>query len=170
MSAREGTAARDAEASRRAIETFVYAEARLLDEGRFDAWLALFDDDGVYWVPGQPGQQSPHEALSLFHERKPLLALRVARLADPQMHAHAPPVRTHHHVSAVEVGTIDPADGAVEVRSSLIVAESRNDEDRWFAGRVLHRLRGAPDAPRIVEKRVTLINCDAAHRALTVPF
>jgi benzoate/toluate 1,2-dioxygenase beta subunit len=158
------------ETLRRAAEAFVYAEARLLDEGRFDAWLALFDDDGVYWVPGQPGQRTPQDGLSLLHERKPLLALRVARLADPQMHAHSPAVRTHHHVSAVEVGTIHPAGGEVEVRSSLIVAESRNGEDRWFAGRALHRLRGAAHGWRIVEKRVDLINCDAAHRALTVPF
>ena len=159
-----------ADAQRRAIESFVYAEARLLDEGRFDEWLALFAEDGVYWVPGQPGQRSPEEALSLFHERKPLLALRVARLADPQMHAHSPPVRTHHHVSALEMGTMASAGGEVQVRSSLLVAESRNGEDRWFAGRVLHRLRLQDATLRIVEKRVTLINCDAAHRALTVPF
>jgi 3-phenylpropionate/cinnamic acid dioxygenase small subunit len=78
------------EATRRAAEAFVHAEARLLDEGRFVEWLELFAEDAVYWVPGQPGQASPHEALSLFFERKPLLALRVARLADPQMHAHVP--------------------------------------------------------------------------------
>ena len=27
------------------------AESRLLDERRFLEWNAMFDDDGVYWVP-----------------------------------------------------------------------------------------------------------------------
>ena len=30
---------------------FVLAEARALDEARYDDWLALFADDGHYWVP-----------------------------------------------------------------------------------------------------------------------
>ena len=120
----------------RRIEAFVYAEARLLDERRYADWLALFDDDGVYWVPGQPGQSSPHDALSLLHERKPLLALRVERLADPGIHVQTPAARTHHHVSAVEVRSPDATGIDFEAHSALVVAEWRNDEGRWFAGRV----------------------------------
>ena len=36
-------------------EAFLIAEARLLDAGRFDEWLALFAEDGFYWVPAAPG-------------------------------------------------------------------------------------------------------------------
>ena len=41
------------------LEAFVLREARLLDERRFADWLALFAEDGVYWVPTLPGQASP---------------------------------------------------------------------------------------------------------------
>ena len=146
------------------LEAFVVHEARLLDERRFAEWLALFAEDGVYWVPTLPGQSSPQEALSLFHEPKPLLAMRVARLERTDVHIQAPPSRTVHHVSAIE--TTDD----LEVRSALVVAEWRAGEARWFAGRVLHRLRRGAEGLRIVLKRVDLIDSEAPQRAIAVPF
>jgi ethylbenzene dioxygenase subunit beta len=145
------------------LEAFVLREARLLDERRFAEWFALFAEDGIYWVPTLPGQASPQEALSLFYEPKALLAMRVARLERPDMHAQAPVSRTVHHVSAVEVDDL-------EVRSALVVAEWRAGEARWFAGRVLHRLRREAGALRIVLKRVDLIDSEAPQRAIAVPF
>jgi benzoate/toluate 1,2-dioxygenase beta subunit len=154
----------------RELEAFVYDEARLLDERRFDAWVELFADDGVYWVPGQPGQAAPADGLSLYHEAKALLALRARRLARENMHVQSPPVRTHHHVAAVRsMVAVDAAD-TYEVHASLIVAEWREDTGRWFAGRSLHRLHRGAEGLRIVLKRVNLIDCDAPHRALAVPF
>jgi ethylbenzene dioxygenase subunit beta len=146
------------------LEAFVLQEARLLDERRFADWLALFAEDGLYWVPTRPEQRSPQEALSLFHETRELLAMRVARLERPDMHAQAPPSRTLHHVSALEIF------GDLEIRSSLVVAEWRAGETRWFAGRVTHKLRREPAGLRIVLKRVDLIDSEAPHRALTIPF
>jgi 3-phenylpropionate/cinnamic acid dioxygenase small subunit len=35
---------------------FVYHEARLIDEKRFDEWYDLFADDGRYWMPLMRGQ------------------------------------------------------------------------------------------------------------------
>ena len=33
------------------VEQFLYHEARLLDERKFDDWLALLTDDVHYWMP-----------------------------------------------------------------------------------------------------------------------
>ena len=145
------------------LERFIVCEARLLDERRFADWLALFAADGVYWVPTQPGQRSPDEALSLFYETRALLELRVARLERPDMHVQSPPSRTLHHVSAIEIE-------GLEVRSALVMAEWRAGDTRWFAGRVTHRLRREPEGLRIVLKRVDLIDSEAPQRALTIPF
>jgi 3-phenylpropionate/cinnamic acid dioxygenase small subunit len=146
------------------LEAFVLEEARLLDERRFSDWLALFAEDGVYWVPTLPGQRSPEEALSLIYEPRALLGLRVERLQRADVHVQTPASRTVHHVSAIELC----AD--LEVRSALIVAEWRAGETRWFAGRVLHRLRREAQGLRIVLKRVDLIESEAPHRALALPF
>jgi len=145
------------------LEAFVLREARLLDERRFAEWLELFADDAVYWIPTKPDQASPHEALSIIYEPKSLLAVRVERLQRGDMHVQTPPSRTVHHVSAVELDGDD-------VRSALIVAEWRADESRWFAGRVLHRLKRGPKGIQIVLKRVDLTDGEAPHRAIAVPL
>ena len=90
-----GLSAQDESAAAR----LVYDEARLLDERRFEEWLQLFDEDGVYWVPSQPGQSSPGDALSVFFERKSLLAVRVNRLRQPSMHAQIPAPLPQHDVA-----------------------------------------------------------------------
>jgi len=66
-------------------------------------------------------------------------------------------------VSAVEVGDL-------EVRSALVVAEWRAGDARWFAARVLHRLRREAQGLRIVLKRVDLIDSEAPQRAIAVPL
>jgi benzoate/toluate 1,2-dioxygenase beta subunit len=145
------------------VEAFVLREARLLDEQRYADWLGLFADDAVYWIPTRASQASPHEALSIVYEPKSLLAVRVERLSRGEMHVQSPPSRTVHHVSALEVDGDD-------VRSSLIVAEWRAAESRFFAGRVLHRLRRGPRGLQITLKRVDLIDGEAPHRAIAVPL
>jgi len=145
------------------VEALLLREARLLDEQRYAEWLALFADDAVYWIPTRANQESPSEALSIIYEPKSLLAVRVERLVRREMHVQSPPSRTVHHVSAVEV------DGD-EAHSALIVAEWRAGEARWFAGRVLHKLRRTPQGLRIVLKRVDLTDGEAPHRAIAVPL
>src|SRR5262249_55241252 len=36
---------------RQEVEEFLYREAELLDERRFEEWLALFTEDAHYWMP-----------------------------------------------------------------------------------------------------------------------
>ena len=40
---------------------FLEHEARLLDESKFDDWLALFTADAWYWVPSEPNQNNPKQ-------------------------------------------------------------------------------------------------------------
>ena len=71
-------------------EDFLVHEAALLDDGRFDAWLALFTDDACYWVPSEPNQTSPHETVSLIYDDRRLLETRVRRLASPRIYSQEP--------------------------------------------------------------------------------
>ena len=61
---------------RQDCEDFLLHEARLLDEARFDEWLALFTPDAQYWVPSEPKQQSPHDTVSLMYDDRRLLETR----------------------------------------------------------------------------------------------
>src|SRR5690606_1432133 len=35
----------------RGVEQFLFQEVQYLDDRDFDAWLALWDEDGRYWMP-----------------------------------------------------------------------------------------------------------------------
>jgi len=156
--------------SRAALEDFIIHEARLLDSRRFRDWMALFADDGTYWVPAVPDQTSPFDQASLFFDDRELMKTRVERLEHPRIHVQTPPSRTAHLVGNVVVEETDRAKGEYLVGSTLIMVEYRDETQRVFAGRQRHRLRRDGETFRIVQKRVDLINCDGAFEAMAVPI
>ena len=156
--------------SRAAIADFIFHEARLLDARKFRDWMALFADDGTYWVPAVPDQQSPFDQASLFYDDRDLMKTRIERLDHPRIHVQTPPSRTAHLVGNVVVDEEDAAKGELVVGSTVIMVEYRDEQQRVFAGRQHHRLRRDGASFRIVQKRVDLINCDSAFEAMAVPI
>jgi benzoate/toluate 1,2-dioxygenase beta subunit len=155
-------------------EALLVAEARLLDAGHFEEWLALFAEDGFYWIPAAPGQSDPLNHLSMFYEDKSVLSMRVRRLGHPRAYSAQPAPRTAHLVGGVTALPASEPGIDCEARSSVMVVEYRPGtspgERRIWAGQQLHRLRRTPQGWRIVLKRVDLIDCDAAHGILAVPI
>ena len=149
---------------------FIAHEARLLDERRFRDWMALFADDGTYWVPAVPNQDSPFDQASLFYDDRDLMKTRVDRLEHPRIHVQTPPSRTAHIIGNVVIDEADKAKDEYLVSSTVIMVEYREDRQRLFAGRQHHRLRRDGASFRIVQKRVDLINCDSAFEAMAVPI
>ncbi|HVD73448.1 MAG TPA: aromatic-ring-hydroxylating dioxygenase subunit beta, partial [Xanthobacteraceae bacterium] len=123
------------------IEQFLIHEAGLLDSRRFRDWMELFADDGTYWVPAVPDQESPFDQASLFYDDRDLMRTRVERLEHPRIHVQTPPSRTAHLVGNVLVEEVDEAKGEYVVGSTVIMVEYRDEAQRVFAGRQRHRLR-----------------------------
>jgi 3-phenylpropionate/cinnamic acid dioxygenase small subunit len=155
---------------REALADFIIHEARLLDARKFRDWMALFADDGTYWVPSVPDQQSPFDQASLFYDDRDLMKTRIERLDHPRIHVQTPPSRTAHLVGSIVVEETDAAKGEYVVGSTVIMVEYRDDTQRVFAGRQRHRLRRHGGAFLIVQKRVDLINCDGAFEAMAIPI
>lgn len=153
----------------REAERFLFQEARLLDERRFRDWMALFAEDGTYWVPAVPGQESPFDQASLFYDDRELMQTRIARLEHPRIHVQMPPSRTAHLIGNVTVEKADAPD-EYAVLSTVIMVEYRNEKQRIFAGHQTYRLRREGAGWKIVQKRVDLINCDSAFEAMAVPI
>ena len=101
--AERGPTARASAIERAVFEAFLFAEARLLDERRFRDWMALFAEDGTYWVPAVPDQNSPFNQVSLFYDDRDLMKTRVDRLEHPRIHIQTPPSRTAHLVGNVMI-------------------------------------------------------------------
>jgi benzoate/toluate 1,2-dioxygenase beta subunit len=151
------------------LEAFVYAEAELLDDGKFDDWLDLFADDGIYWIPAVPNQDDPLNTISIFYEDKDIMAIRIRRMTHPANIAQSPFPRTSHVVGQVRVAGTD--NGLLEVSSRVQVVEYREgDGQRVFAGKCHHTLRREGDDLKIVLKRFDLVDCDAPHTFITIPL
>ena len=148
------------EALMRQVERFLFQEAWVLDHFDFEAWLDLYTDDAVYWVPLQADQADPLTTHSLMYDDKRLMRLRVRQQTHPRAHARLPLSRTVHQVGNVLVKDTDGA-GELTVNSTLILFEYRKERQRSFAANVVHRLRLQGDAWKICHKRVDLINSES---------
>ena len=146
----------------RQLLDFVYAEARLLDEQRFDDWLALFTDDGHYWMPLAPDQQDARLQASLMYEDKLLLRVRVERLAGARTFSQQPRSRGHHLLQQPSVEHADRDAGQYTLRTAFHFVETRVDSQTLYAGWARHELVTQDGALRMRLKRVDLVNCDAA--------
>lgn len=150
----------------------VHHEARLLDERRYDEWLALFTPDCRYWVPAHPAMGAPTEGPSHFHDDMQILMARTHRLLNPRAFGAEPSPRTAHVVSGV---TVDADGDELVARSTQIMLEWRERgqyeaDQRLFGGRVTHRLRRIDGAWRIALKRVDLVNAEGAFNAMAAPL
>jgi 3-phenylpropionate/cinnamic acid dioxygenase small subunit len=149
---------------------FIYAEARILDEQRFDEWLELFTSDAHYWMPLTPGQTDPILQGSIMYEDLLLLKVRVERLSGPHTYSQQPRSRSHHLLARPEVekghAWHQPEKGQYTVRTAFHYVETRIDDQRLYAGWATHELTTQDGALRIRQKRVDLVNCDSALRSI----
>lgn len=154
-------------------ERFLVAEARLLDERRFEEWEALFTDDAVYWVPMDP-DRDPTDSVSIIYDDRRRLHERVYRLTKTPVLDQNPPSRTVRIVSNVEVETPEGS-GEPVVRCNQLIAEMRPggpgqaglNAPRWLAARCEYRLRRVDGSWRIAFKKVVLLDADQAQYNLS---
>lgn len=156
------------------LEQFLAHEARLLDERRFDEWMALFTDDGHYWAPARPEQPDPWSEVSLMFDDREIMQNRIRRLQHPRIYAQLPPSRAVRQVSNISIEEEDAARGELRARSVFFMFEHRptlpEPLARVFAGQYFHHLRRDGAGFRIVQKKAVLANCDAAFEPLFLYF
>jgi len=146
---------------------FVAAEARLLDAGRLDEWLALFAEDGRYWVPLQGALQADAEQHnSIAYEDRLMLSLRIERLKNPRAFSQQPASRSQHVLQLPQVDHIDHDANVYALHTPFFYAEARGEQQTLLTGAWRHRLRLEQGQLRIVLKRVDLLNAAAAHVAI----
>ncbi len=156
--------------TRREIEAFLFLEARLADESRYEEWEALVTDDVHYWVPADPGDRDPASRLSYINDNRSRLGTRIRQLKTGLRHAQTPPSVMRRLVSNVEILSANDATGEYEVGSNFVLyelAHQATGDIRTWAGRTTHRLRRVDGRLRIAAKRVDLVNATAPIPNLT---
>ena len=141
---------------------FVYREARLLDEKRFDEWYDLYADDARYWMPLTRGQPNGETHTSLFYEDKLLLKVRIKRLQHPNAFSQQQPSFCQHMLQQPAVEEAQPEANRYIMRTPFMYVETQLDSQFILAGVVYHHLTSIDGALRILLKKIELVNCDAA--------
>lgn len=141
------------------IERFIFREARLADENRYDEWEALWTDDGIYWVPFGSDDSDPEQQMSVIYDNRARIATRIKQFKTGKRHSATPLPRVRRIVSNVEL--LEERDGELEAGANFVAYESRERGITLWAGRAQYRLRrDGGDELRMAAKRVFLINND----------
>lgn len=146
------------------ITEFLYREAELLDERRYEEWLDLFTEDAHYWVPLRRNVKSvelEHEntsdlsGISWFDEGKETLTSRVRQIQTGVHWAEEPLSRVCHIVSNVQI--LQTARPEVTVKSRMLVYRNRlQDETDFFVGKREDVLRKVDGQWKIAKRKITL--------------
>jgi ethylbenzene dioxygenase subunit beta len=158
------------------IEQFLYQEARLLDECKFQEWLDLLTDDIRYWMPTmgrryratskgitildkdryEEREFSNENELSILDETKESLARRVARLNTNMAWAEDPPSRTCHIISNIAV-LEGGSESEMIVHSNFILYRTRGEaEEDFYVGSRQDILRAAGGDWKIAYRKIIL--------------
>jgi benzoate/toluate 1,2-dioxygenase beta subunit len=143
---------------RQQVEQFIYHEADLMDEHRYDEWLALWTDDALYWVPSGGDDIDPRREISLIYDDRVRLQVRITRLKSGFAHAQEPKSRMRRVVS--NIVTQEAENGDVVVFSNFLLTELRRGKQDIFAGRTIHRLHPDNGSFKLASKKVLLVNND----------
>jgi len=141
---------------------FIYAEARMLDELRFDDWLDLFAEDGRYWMPAEWPATDPLQQQAFLYEDRFLLDVRVRRLSGKKTYSQKPRSRCVHVLQRPSVDEMDASANLYRTYTPFHYAEARGNELESFNGWAGHELTEVDGALKIKLKKIDLVNIDAA--------
>jgi 3-phenylpropionate/cinnamic acid dioxygenase small subunit len=151
------------------IEEFLYHEAELLDERRYDDWLALLADDVRYWMPmrrnvkfGELEREFTREGqdINWFDEGKDTLTRRVQQILTGVHWAEEPLSRLCHIVSNVQLLRVNPSvlePAEVTVKCRFLIYRNRVEtETDLLVGKREDVLRRADGQWKICQRKVVL--------------
>jgi len=142
------------------VTQFIYKEARLQDDHQYDAWEALWTDDGIYWIPANGEGTDPENEMSIIYDNRSRIALRIRQFHTGKRFSQTPRSRLRRIVSNIEI--LDQNDDHILVTSNAMVFESHTRGDTIWASRNEYKLRSLPDGLRMALKKVVLVNNETA--------
>jgi 3-phenylpropionate/cinnamic acid dioxygenase small subunit len=149
---------------RHEVQDFLYREAELLDERRYEEWLDLFTEDAHYFMPMR--RNVPHDEpereftragadVNWFDEGKDTLTRRVAQIRTGIHWAEEPLSRICHMVSNVQV--LHASDTEVGVKSRFLIYRNRVEtETDVLVGKREDLLRRVDGGFKIARRKIVL--------------
>jgi 3-phenylpropionate/cinnamic acid dioxygenase small subunit len=151
------------------IEQFLYCEADLLDERRYEQWLGLLAEDVRYWMPMRRNvkvddleREFTREGLDIswFDEGKETLTRRVRQIQTGVHWAEEPVSRISHMISNVRLLEATPSwsePAEVTVRCRFLVYRNRVEtETDFLVGKREDLLRRVDSEWKIARRKILL--------------
>ena len=142
----------------------LYREGRLLDERRWDEWLALYAPDCEFWMPMWQSEEAlnddPATGLShIYYRSRAGLEDRIVRIRSRRSPASTPPARTSHAIGNV-LALEPPTAQRMRLRAAwnCHVLFMRAREQHVFFGHAEYELAARDGGWLIAKKKVVLQN------------
>ena len=143
------------------ITTLLNRECRLLDDGRFEEWLDLFQEQCVYWIPSDVKPHDPGRTITWEIQDRRRLEDKIARFRTGFAFSQLPPTRTRHCLSNIEIWAVGETE--LRVRTNLTIHTYRKGEHGTLACMGGYVLQRQDDESWLIElKQVNLIDADQA--------
>lgn len=148
------------------IENFIYHEADLMDEAKYEEWQQLFTEDCEYWIPSWSTESefisNPDYELSLIYWNKQNIDEYVQRLRSGNAHVMIPSPRSTRYISNVIVERKN--ENEFTVRSKWFLHDFRLQYNKgvqqFFGGSMDHKIVIVDGLLKIASKKVIVINDD----------
>ena len=139
----------------------IVAEAAALDEKEWDAWIDLYTEDAIYWMPAWEDEftttSDPKREISLiYYGDRSGLEDRIYRIRTGLSFASTPLPRTCH--LNTNFRATENSDGEVVVKSSWQTNTYRLKKAQNYFGVQEHRLRKTDSGLKICYRKIILHN------------
>lgn len=170
--------------TKREIEEFLYDEANLLDERRFQEWLDTLADDLRYFMPMEHnvkfGEHASRELttrdgqMSWFNEGKWSIGKRAEQILTGVHWAEEPLSRVCRLVSNVQLKAIETNPSGeleVDVSSRFLIYQNRCEyEQYFFVGDRFDRMRSTAEGWKLARREIRIHQNVLLAKNLTIFF
>ena len=143
------------------VSELLFSEADYLDQKQWSAWLDLYPDDCIYWVPAWINEsaytENPDEELNLLYLKgKQNLIDRVFRIETGDSFASVPMDRTTHLISNIRITSNEKK--SIFVKANWIVHSYGVREAQTRGGFYEFTLIQSDLGLKIAQKKIILID------------
>lgn len=159
------------------ISQFMYAEAQLLDDWDFRAWLDILAEDMLYRLKTTTNAQTRDRRKSIsppstwiYNDSKHVLERRVAKLETGMSWSEEPPSRTRHLITNIRVEPAENADEYMVYTNYLLYRSQKETDIMIYAGKRIDVLRKTDQGMGwlIAKRDITLDQATVTSHNITV--
>ena len=139
------------------VTAFIWAEADMLDHAEHDAWLQLWNEQGLYIIPIDPMLTDYENNLNYAYDDHHMRQLRVQRLVNGEAISTSPKANTVRSVSRIRI--VKEEGGEIILRCAQSLWEFRKENLKHYTADVtFHLERDEEQGFKINRKIINLVN------------